>query len=205
MVEQASLTEAEESTFQVLLNRAGITCVKWSPVCIIRRSPVLDDHPLPGKLVHLPGDGRHHQRLGQPRRRQRWVAAGQVGLQEQDKLELGLLHSAPLTKVQEIGAEGDDEHYQDDLHLVVDPDDAFPLRSQGKSSSQLCSFSSPTRNPIIRRQVSAGLERQTACRNLCTKGRLCSTTWACTWAGRPWNSGRAARPALVWRSSKAET
>ena len=28
MVEQASLTEAEESTFQVLLNRAGITCVK---------------------------------------------------------------------------------------------------------------------------------------------------------------------------------
>ena len=28
MVEQAPLTEAEESTFQVLLNRAGITCVK---------------------------------------------------------------------------------------------------------------------------------------------------------------------------------
>ena len=79
-----------------------------------------DDQPLPGKLMHLPRNGRNHQGLGEPGRRQGGVAGGQVGLQKQDKLQLCLLNCAPFTKVQEIGAEGDDEHGQDDLHLVVE-------------------------------------------------------------------------------------
>ena len=97
--------------------------------CIARQCPVQitphticssDDQPLPGKLVHLPRNGRHHQGLGEPGSRQGGAAGGQVGLQEQDKFQLGLLNCAPLAEVQEIGAEGDDEHGQDDLHFVVE-------------------------------------------------------------------------------------